>query len=60
MSNVVRLFEQASQEHEEERMTDQRERRRLACLITATVLGVILFGVLCFDIGMRVGAALAR
>lgn len=60
MSNVVHLFEKASQEHEDERMDDKRERRRLACGVTAAVLVVLLFGVVCFDIGMRVGAALAR
>lgn len=57
MTNIVQLFSQAAEEHHQERRSDSRERRLLALALAAAVAGMLLFGAVCFDIGLRVGAA---
>lgn len=51
---VIRLFEAAGQKHEEERMGDHRER----LVLVGFILGTLLFGVICFDLGFRVASSL--
>lgn len=49
-NNVVDIFKAAREEHLEERREDYLSRTIAVCVI----VGVILFGAVCFDLGMRV------
>jgi hypothetical protein len=54
--NVVQLFERAHEEYEQERREDKMSRKISVCII----LLALLYGALCFDLGVRLGAYLAR
>ncbi len=54
-SNVVSLFKKAQDEYQEERREDHLSRQVGICII----LGALLFGMVCFDVGLRLGTLLA-
>ena len=59
MSNIVHLFAKASDDHKQERANDWTDRRLLTAALAAAAVGILLFGAVCFDIGLRIGSSLS-